>query len=166
MFSVYRIVLLLGLLMLSTSSMASKPSIRVLEEEKFQEIAEAAHFLANYFEFSPDVYIVIVCKAKLADQVHGYTLHEDHPESRQFFITISSKISLKSQLTVIAHEMVHVKQFVSGALMKEHSDTFQWKGQACKDIHHLDYLDRPWEQEALSMQHSLIHLYQSAKTVR
>lgn len=165
-----KILLVLCILMLSTKGMSSQPNIRVLKESKFQEIAEAAHFLANYFELSPYVYIVIDLKPKLSGRVYGYTLHEDHPNHhgiKQFFITINSKLSLKSQLAVIAHEMVHVKQFVHGELIKEQHHAYQWKGRLCQNIHHLDYLDRPWEQEALSMQHKLIDLFKRrAKTVK
>lgn len=164
-------IILVGLLILilSIRSMGSRPNIRVLEEHKFQQIAEAARFLGNYFEFSSDVYIIIVISPKLPNQIDGYTLYEDHLNQegiKQFFIKISSKLSLKSQLAVIAHEMVHVKQFLSGELIKQQDQCYQWKGHKCLNTNHLDYLDRPWEQEALSIQDELVQLYKKSKSVQ
>lgn len=164
-------IILVGLLILiiSTRSIGSRPNITVFEEHNFQQIAEAARFLGNYFEFSSDVYIIIVISPKLPNRVDGYTLYEDHLNQegiKQFFIKISSKLSLKRQLAVIAHEMVHVKQFLSGELIKQQDQCYQWKGHKCLNTNHLDYLDRPWEQEAIRMQYDLVKLYKRSKIVQ
>jgi hypothetical protein len=52
----------------------------------------------------------------------------------------------------LAHEMVHVKQFVKGQVKTYNGATF-WRGRRVKDT--VDYLDRPWEREAFMKQELL-----------
>lgn len=69
---------------------------------------------------------------------------------RRGFLVAISLTDIGSQLQVIAHEMVHVQQLISGRLVHRQSkrgSRFLWKGE---DLTHLAYHRRPWELEAMS----------------
>ncbi len=167
MFYYKKIVLLLSFLcLLSVQANGSRAHVTVLQKGRFQPIVEAARFLAQHFALPSEVYIIITIHDKVPPRVDGFTLYEDltdYEHKKQVLITISSKIPLRNQLAVLAHEMVHVKQFVRGELVELQDHCYQWKGMPGQNIHSLDYLDRPWEKEALKMQHKLVNLYKRAK---
>lgn len=68
--------------------------------------------------------------------------------SRDFIITVDSKLSKKNILLALAHEIVHVKQYAKGEL-KDYlrSDKSKWQGTVF-DLTKIDYWDQPWEIEA------------------
>lgn len=53
-------------------------------------------------------------------------------------------------LSTLAHEMVHVKQFLRGEI---NESLTSWKGKDCKD---LEYRDQPWEIEARELQYDMV----------
>lgn len=65
------------------------------------------------------------------DENYGYCCHL---EDREFEIDIKRTLRMRDMLTTLAHEMVHVKQYV--------------KGEMPEDITEGDYWDRPHEIEA------------------
>jgi hypothetical protein len=65
------------------------------------------------------------------DENYGYCCHLD---GREFEVEVKRTLKLRDMLTTLAHEMVHVKQYVLGEMPK--------------DITVGDYWDRPHEIEA------------------
>jgi len=53
-------------------------------------------------------------------------------------------------LSTLAHEMVHIKQFLRGEI---NESLTSWKGKDCKD---LEYRDQPWEIEARELQYDMV----------
>lgn len=58
---------------------------------------------------------------------------------------------------ILAHEMVHLKQYIKGELIDLTNWATQWKGDIYKD--NIPYEQLPWEIEAFSMQKSLYKEY-------
>jgi hypothetical protein len=78
---------------------------------------------------------------------------------RDFIVTINPYLSRKSQLSTLAHELVHVKQFALGELKSEVHGTLQkWKDEYI-DHADTDYFDLPWEIEAWGREHGLYMRY-------
>lgn len=55
---------------------------------------------------------------------------------------------------VLAHEMVHVRQFARRELSM---DMNRWKSKV--NVRDLDYEDQPWEREAFRLQYDLVKQY-------
>lgn len=71
---------------------------------------------------------------------------------RDFTIELDSSISLRNMLINLAHEIVHVKQWVKGE-MYEYADPNMVRFMKKKyDMNNLDYFDYPWEIEAFGRQ--------------
>ena len=78
---------------------------------------------------------------------------------RDFIVTVNPYLSRKSQLSTLAHELVHVKQFARGELISEMKGTVQkWKDEYI-DHAEVDYFDLPWEIEAWGREHGLYMRY-------
>lgn len=74
-------------------------------------------------------------------------LDEDY-RPRDFKIMIDPELSRRNQLTTLAHELVHVKQFAMGEMRyTKDFDLIKWYKQS---IHSekTEYWDLPWEIEA------------------
>jgi len=82
--------------------------------------------------------------AKLKE--YGYASVEDYntkKEPRSFLIEVHPGIGPRKILATIAHEMVHIKQFI----YKETDDNLlSWKGKTISSD--VDYWEQPWEIDA------------------
>ena len=73
-----------------------------------------------------------------------------------YYIFLQSTLSADRLARILAHEMVHVKQFVRGHLkivLSKKRYEHVWLGKVVKNR----YLDRPWEIEAYSKESLLMH---------
>ena len=75
---------------------------------------------------------------------------------KDIFIFIQSTLSYSDTARVLAHEMVHAKQYLLGHIKhKEHRGRYHtyWMGKLNKN----DYLNQPWEVAAYSQESILMH---------
>ena len=82
--------------------------------------------------------------------VHGYATIEEFNDSgkpREFMIEVNPDIGGREILDTLAHEMVHVKQYVYGEM--DESLT-RWKDIPI-DSDKVEYYSHPWEIEAYGM---------------
>lgn len=89
---------------------------------------------------------------------------DDNLKPREFLININKRNNKKRQLITLAHEMVHVKQYVKGELYEYVSARYhgriRWKKMIYKyeDSFFL-YLFSPWEKEAYKKERKLYRAY-------
>ena len=82
---------------------------------------------------------------RLGKEANGYCLRQT---DREFELELDSRLTLRTMLETVAHEMVHVKQYARRemndfAFKEVH---YKWKGKLVPDS--TDYWDLPWEIEA------------------
>jgi hypothetical protein len=130
------------------------------EKVPTKEIRAACNFYSDkllYKRQSKNVHLTISfgnidCK--------GYIEWMDRPvKPRRFKIVLSNKYKTKQTLLTLAHEMVHLKQYVLG----EMTDTTlrsnsKWKK---RELHEskVDYFDFPYETEAYGREQGLYQRY-------
>lgn len=93
-------------------------------------------------------------KLELDIMIHsmkGYYGLCEHVDTNEFEINIHSKQNLYQYITTLAHELVHMKQYIRGEL-KSDCRKMSWMG---KDMSDLPYSKQPWESEAYDLQHDL-----------
>ena len=95
---------------------------------------------------------------------YGYIDHDDDalayaeytPEERCFSISISDKPGVMINIgEIIAHELIHIKQYQTGRLTDLGPCLFRWEGNEVVYHSKLNpeaYFDLPWEKEAYSNQ--------------
>ena len=78
---------------------------------------------------------------------------------REFMIELdtSMKWSFDQILTWLAHEMVHLKQFVRKELWDYETGQVQWKSRTYSRVH---YDDQPWEREAYRLEGELYEMFE------
>lgn len=85
---------------------------------------------------------------------------------KEFTIVINENLGKLTMLKSLAHEMVHVKQYVYGEL-KDYLkvNKISWKGQ---DFHHkdIDYWLSPWEVEAHGIERGLYAKYMQMERMK
>jgi len=82
---------------------------------------------------------------------------EDSERHSDFLIEFDSGLSMRRLLSMIAHEMVHLKQYALGELSESAIDFafYKWHNVYI-DHRSLDYWDRPWEIEAYGRELGLL----------
>ena len=98
---------------------------------------------------------------KKKEQAYGYChiIDDDLNRPREFMIELdtSMKHSFDQILIWLAHEMVHLKQFVRGELFDYATGKVQWKRRMYGNVH---YEDQPWEKEAYRLESELYEMFE------
>lgn len=126
-------------------------------------------YFAPYVKRAVDFYAENLMTQKMLDNiflkikfnpkinVFGYASVEevnDRGKPREFLIELNPHIGAAEILKTIAHEMVHVKQFVYG---ETNESLTRWKGTRIDES--TDYYDQPWEIEANGVEIGLFTKY-------
>ena len=125
-----------------------------------EDFKEAAEFYAEKLDLPEDTIIAVGLYDKL--EVAGYCQYNTEEVIPYFIVGIETDVEdgEDDPLTVLAHEMVHVKQYVTGDLV-DHGTHCSWKGKNYKEYQadSDEYYFSPWEVEAFGMQVGLYRLY-------
>ena len=111
---------------------------------------------------SVHVFVKLTKNLKKKEKAYGFCHIIDDSLSRPREFNIELDASMRhpfSQiLTWLAHEMVHLKQFVRKELWDYESGRVQWKSRAySKKVH---YEDQPWEKEAYRLESELYEMFE------
>lgn len=130
------------------------------------EIKFAAAFFAQYLmgnRLAKTLHLIISFTDQ-GDNTDGRCLpiDMDSKSPRSYFIGVSPKMSRAKILQCLAHEIVHVKQYVKRELSVGWK-TASFKGQTYKISESIeDYFNWPWEIEAYGRDRSLVFFYKCA----
>lgn len=123
-------------------------------------VMESVNFFAE--QLIPDGRIRSRCTVK----VHfnhkikdcGYAMVEDYNsknQPRKFLLEVNPNQGVRGIFETIAHEMVHIKQYVMGETNDQLS---KWRGRKV-DSDTLDYWEHPWEIDAFGREAGLTHKF-------
>ena len=97
---------------------------------------------------------------KKKEKAYGYChiIDDNLNRPREFMIEVdaSMKYPFDQILIWIAHEMVHLKQFVRGELCDYETGRVRWKKRMYGRVH---YEDQPWEREAYRLEEKLYNQF-------
>ena len=107
------------------------------------------------------VMVKLTKNLKKKEQAYGFCHITDDSLSRprEFMIELDSsmKHSFGQILTWLAHEMVHLKQFVRKELWDYETGQVQWKSRT---FNRTRYDDQPWEKEAYRLEGELYEMFE------
>ena len=99
---------------------------------------------------------------KKKEKAYGFChiIDDNLHKPREFAIELdaSMKHSFEQILTWLAHEMVHLKQFVRRELCDYENLRVQWKSKTYANG--LTYNDQPWEKEAYRLEGELYEMFE------
>lgn len=82
---------------------------------------------------------------------------DDNHRPREFTILVDHSLEHEETLSILAHEMVHVKQWARSE-MKTLSKNLKWQGRV-DDWDDMGYDNLPWEREAVEKEVKLLELF-------
>jgi hypothetical protein len=130
-----------------------------------KEVMYAAKFFAECMtgpRLSKNLDLMITF-AKMKGDVEGYCFPVDDFERhgpRTFEIEIDKTMGRKDVLRVLAHEIVHVKQYARKELKRLDGDVASWNGKTMRVTgDYIQYLFLPWEIEAFGTERALVVAY-------
>lgn len=129
-----------------------------------------AHFFCNRFfnkEQNKDIRITLKLIRKshfsYSDECAYVEWLDNNRQPRKFIIKINTPPTptLKYIISTLAHEMVHVKQFVKNELIDLPSTNFNVSVFKNKkyNLNRIEYYDQPWEIEAFGRERGLTREY-------
>ncbi len=128
-------------------------------------LVEAVRFISDQLDGMDLAAVHIeVTASKLPRATLGRALTEGHPKGRDGFYTIQLKKDMPflTKIITLAHELVHVSQYVTGRLamfVDASGTTVMWEGESLGDFTLIPYQARPWEKEAFAMERDLAWQY-------
>ena len=127
----------------------------------YQAVGEAVTFygevlLGKRMANNVEVFVKLSKDLKKKEQAYGFCHITDDSLSRprEFMIELDASMRhpFSQILTWLAHEMVHLKQFVRKELWDYETGRVQWKS---REYGRVDYDDQPWEKEAYRLEEKL-----------
>lgn len=127
-------------------------------ELKFAAAFYAQYLMGTKLAKNLDISLMIMNMTGIADgYCHPYEVGKN---PRMFEISLNAKKRRHQVLQILAHEMVHVKQYARNELQSDDPDSASFAGKAFKITNSLeDYLNYPWEIEAFGREKGLYLMY-------
>lgn len=130
----------------------------------------AHHLLTDRMASSVSVNIALVKDLFYTKGSYGdcEPLDMDSRRPKEFKIRVDSSMKMRSLLTTVAHEMVHVKQFVKEEMkvLSERTSFIpmtKYHGKLYYD--HMNYWEQPWEIEAHGWERGLFEMWGEAHEI-
>ena len=130
--------------------------------ELYQSVGNAVEFYGEVLlgkRMAKNVYVLVKLTKNLKkkEQAYGFChiIDDNLSRPREFMIELDSsmKNSFEQILIWLAHEMVHLKQFVRKELWDYEIGAVQWKTKRYSSG--MKYNDMPWEKEAYRLEDKL-----------
>ncbi|MGB3587529.1 MAG: hypothetical protein WBA23_13360 [Tunicatimonas sp.] len=122
-----------------------------LAEDSLAVYQQISHYL-QYFDNTEDIFIALSISKRMPKNTKGMTYCAQPVKSFPYQIIrvrIADGLSEKERNEVLAHEMIHVKQYVKGELELLDNHRVRWMGKTFRN-HFIGAKQRfsPWEKEA------------------
>ena len=128
----------------------AQPIIRITNAKDSLAIRKKLDWYLDYFDIRENVLISITFTNRMPDKIEGitYCINPENPNPYLIIkVRIDNKRSQKQQRIVLAHEMIHVKQYLKGELELIGSKKVMWKGLIF-NYSDTNHQFSPWEKEA------------------
>jgi hypothetical protein len=155
----------LTLLTLSYTNFAfAQPVVKVLAGKNSKAIKKQAEVYMDHLNVQENFYLLIKLSPEMPRKLEGITILRYSPETDvyQFQVIVDANLSENQQMLVLAHEIVHVKQYAKKELIILNNKKVVWRG---KKHHYSGAYNRqmPWEIEAYKFDRKLVNLFKSKK---
>ena len=127
------------------------------------EIRQAVNFFADKLltpRMSKNILTFVKIRKSLVkrDNVYAWCCPiDDHVRPREFEIELDSSLGRVTSIRTLAHEMVHVRQWVKNELKDYVRKDTHWHGSSVSPD--TPYRELPWEVEAYALQNQLASEY-------
>lgn len=134
--------------------------IKVHGSEDSLTINQQIQQYLTYLDVREKIHLTVIFTSRMPDKLKGITFCQHSSESTAYQVIkvrIDARLSKKQQALVLAHEMIHVKQYAKGELMVIKEQHVLWQGRKYHYQHNRRHRV-PWENEAYQNDHLLSKL--------
>lgn len=132
----------------------SQPIVKIIGSADSETLSKQVAQYIEYLDIRENVRLAVIFSRTMPENYIGLTKCENGTESKNDIAYLNIKVYLDArqpivrQRIVLAHEMIHVKQYAKGELVVTNRREVMWKGQKYSS-HNAEHNDpRPWEREA------------------
>lgn len=150
-------VLMLTLFSKPTFGENPNPLIVVVGLPDSALIHQALRFYAQQLQIE-HVHIRVMAAQEMPQATNGCVLYQETlPDAGpQALVKIRVGMDTPDLLQVLAHEMVHIKQYAHKELVHCEAHQYSWRGTTIADIRKIAYAQRAWEKEAIQQEMALL----------
>ncbi len=147
----------------ATPILLARLSVLGLRKKHRQQVRRAIEWMMPALvgpRMTKNIEVIVRFVPNLGGYVGDCEWIDDNISPRQFLIRISLRQPRKQQLLTLAHELTHVKQFVTNQLFDYASSTelSRWHRRVI-NIAQYSYRELPWEKDAYATQGPLLRAY-------
>lgn len=144
----------------------AQPVVRIyLAEDSLAVYQQVSQYL-HYFDITEDVFIAISFSKQMPNNAEGMTYCAQPVEPFPYQIIrvrIDSDLPKRKERRVLAHEMIHVKQYVKSELELINHQRVRWKGKTYRNyLLSKNQRFSPWEREAYRIDRFLIKTFKES----
>ena len=129
----------------------AQPIVKISNSEDSLALKKQVAWYLDYFDIKENVFVSVILAERMPDKLEGIThcLNSAKPFPRLIIkLRIDARLSKRKQRLILAHEMVHVKQYAKGELRVLSKEKVMWKGRRFHFWSDADLRTPPWEREA------------------
>lgn len=137
----------------------SRPVVKVSSSNNAHEIKKHAKLCLEHLDVHENVHLIITLSSNMPVTMPGITipLPSQLPDIEQkIMVLIDANLDKATLMRVLAHEMIHVKQYAKKELIVN-EEGVSWMGQKTQ-YSTAKNLQMPWEKEAYHRDRSLANL--------
>lgn len=142
---------------------AGQPIVKISHASNPQQVREQVAWYLNHLDIHENIFLSVIFTERMSSGMDGmtYCLNADNPYPRLIIkVRIASRLREKQQELVLAHEMVHVKQYAKGELKVLGQNKVRWHGRIFRNRYRaINPRLSPWEREAYRTDHLIARLY-------
>lgn len=131
-----------------------QPIVKVIGSEDSLAVSKQVAQYLEYLDIRENVRLAVIFPRTMPKSYAGITICVNGTDLKKDIRYLNIKVYLDArqpkflQRIVLAHEMIHVKQYAKGELVVTNQREVMWKGQKYSS-HNAEHGDpRPWEREA------------------
>jgi hypothetical protein len=132
----------------------SQPIVKVIGSVDSMTVSKQVAQYLEYLDIRENIRLAVIFPRKMPKTYAGITICVNGADLKKDIGYLNIKVYLDArqpkflQRIVLAHEMIHVKQYAKGELVVTNQREVMWKGQKYSS-HNAEHGDpRPWEHEA------------------
>lgn len=138
----------------------SQPVINVKGSSNAGHTKRQVRAYLNQLDVQESIHLTVRFSNRMPKQLEGITLSLPSPEPKEYQllkILINARLSRSKQELVLAHEMIHVKQYAKGELIALGKNKVMWQD---RERYYARAYNRatPWEKEAYRGDRTLAEL--------
>jgi len=141
--------------------METKITSQYLNKEQMVLFQQYVEYCVRRFNLKKHGYRlkISICKRIDVDEWGNCVFDDSKDYDKEIKIKVRFTKNVKKMLTVLGHEMIHARQYITGQLTFINNRA-HWRGE---NVHDMEYREQPHEIEAFSLEKPLLEDFYKAR---